>query len=50
MISSLASSSFVQVATQEALYDMILVERLPEEQKMASGLFLPTKVRVARRL
>ncbi|CAN0441877.1 unnamed protein product, partial [Discosporangium mesarthrocarpum] len=33
----------MQAARQRALYDMVYVERLPEEQQMSSGLFLPTK-------
>eukprot|EP00612_Vaucheria_litorea_P000592 CAMPEP_0171459054 /NCGR_PEP_ID=MMETSP0945-20130129/4487_1 /TAXON_ID=109269 /ORGANISM="Vaucheria litorea, Strain CCMP2940" /LENGTH=147 /DNA_ID=CAMNT_0011984987 /DNA_START=124 /DNA_END=567 /DNA_ORIENTATION=- len=32
-----------QAAKQQALYDMVYVERLPEAQKMTSGLFLPSK-------
>eukprot|EP00903_Cladosiphon_okamuranus_P007982 g7704.t1 len=32
-----------QAQRQQALYDMVYVERLPEEQQMASGLFLPSK-------
>lgn len=31
-----------QAKRQEALYDMVYVERLPDEQQMSSGLFLPT--------
>lgn len=40
------ASSFgrnLQAQRQQAQYDMVYVERLPEEQQMASGLFLPTK-------
>lgn len=33
----------LQAQRQQAQYDMVYVERLPEEQQMASGLFLPTK-------
>lgn len=32
-----------QVKRQQALYDMVYVERLPDEQQMTSGLFLPTQ-------
>ncbi|CAM9840598.1 unnamed protein product [Ascophyllum nodosum] len=40
---SVATELPTQAARQQALYDMVYVERLPEEQQMASGLFLPTK-------
>jgi hypothetical protein len=33
----------LQAARQQALYDMVYVERLPEAQQMTSGLFLPGK-------
>lgn len=34
---------YLQAQRQQALYDMVYVERLPEEQQMTSGLFLPAK-------
>lgn len=40
---SAASRHDQQAARQQAMYDMVYVERLPEEQQMTSGLFLPTK-------
>ncbi|CAM9611827.1 unnamed protein product [Ectocarpus sp. 12 AP-2014] len=40
---SAAAELPTQAQRQRALYDMVYVERLPEEQQMTSGLFLPAK-------
>ncbi|CAN0211932.1 unnamed protein product [Phaeothamnion confervicola] len=40
---SAAAELPTQAARQQALYDLVYVERIPEEAKMSSGLLLPGK-------